>query len=146
MKLLDVQCILHEASQPGAQLYCERWRMSAMISQHYVLAAIILCLDLNWDMKFGNSREDEIEMIWPRDTRLQKLKHCYKIWTESSRISTIAAKAAEGLRTMLKRLELGNLKTAQERPVGSACSMLELITVSNPASHPGTLPQNTSLS
>jgi len=144
MKLLDVQCILHRASQPGGQLYRERWRMSALISQDYVLAAMILCLDLDWDMKFGKSHEDEIERIWPRDTRLQKLKHSYEIWSESNRISAIAAKAAEALRVMLKRLETGNLKTAQERPVGPACSMLELVMVSNPGSAPGMLPQNAS--
>jgi hypothetical protein len=136
MRLLDVQCILHEASQPGGQLYRERWRMSAQISQHYVLAAMILCLDLDWNMKFGKSHEDEVEMIWPRDATLQKLKHSYEIWSESSRISAIAAKAAEALRIMLKRLESGNLETTEERPVGPPCSMLEL------KDGPGTLPQN----
>ena len=144
MKLLDVQCISHEASQPGGQLYRERWRMTALVSQHYVLAAMILCLDLDWTMRFGKIHEDEFERLWPRDTRLQKLKHSYEIWSESSRISAIAAKVAEALRVMLKRLETGNLKTAQEGPVGPACSMLELIMASNPAGTPSTLPQNAS--
>jgi hypothetical protein len=79
MKLLDVQYIIHGASQPGGQLFREQWRMSALISQDYVLAAIILCLDLDWDTRFGKPREDEAETIWPRDERLQKLKNSYEI-------------------------------------------------------------------
>ena len=141
VKLLDVQCIFHEAIQPGGQLYRERWRLNALISQHYVLAGMILCLDLDWDMRFGKSREDEVEKMWPRDTRLQKLKHSYEIWLESSRISAIAAKAAEAMRVMLERLETGKLKAAQKRPLGPECSMPELM-VSNPAIASRTLLQN----
>jgi hypothetical protein len=144
MKLLDVQYIMHEASQPGGQLYRERWRMSSLISQDFVLAAIILCLDLDWDMRFGKSHEDEVERIWPRDTRLQKLKHSYEIWSESSRKSNRAAKAAEALRVMLRRLETGNLKAAQQRPVGSECSNLESRIISSPENAPGRLTQNAS--
>jgi hypothetical protein len=107
MKLLDVQYLMHEGSQPGGQLYRERWRMSALISQDFVLAAIILCLDLDWETRFGKTHEDEVEKIWPRDARLQKLKNSYEIWSESSRKSNRAAKAAEALRVMLKRLETG---------------------------------------
>jgi hypothetical protein len=144
MKLLDVQYIMHEASQPGGQLYRERWRMSSLISQDFVLAAIILCLDLDWDMRFGKTHEDEVERIWPRDTRLQKLKHSYEIWSESSRKSNRAAKAAEALRVMLRRLETGNLKAAQQRPVGSECSNLESRIISSPENAPGRLTQNAS--
>ena len=131
MKALDVQCILHEASQPGGQLYRDRWRISAPIGQDYHLAAMILCLDLDWEMKSGKSHEDEVERIWPRDTRLQKLKHSYKIWSELSRKSAIAAKVAEALRVMIERLEIGILKTAQEGVGGQECPMLEPMILSN---------------
>ena len=136
MKLLDVQYTMHEGSQPGGQLNREQWRMSAMMSQHFVLAAIILCLDLDWDTRFGMTQEDEVERSWPRETRVQKLKNSYEIWATSSRKSNRAAKAAEALRVMLKRLETSPLKVAQEKPAGSVQGMM---TVSNPASTFGML-------
>ncbi|TAQ88871.1 hypothetical protein B7494_g2806 [Chlorociboria aeruginascens] len=136
MRILEVQYILHEASKPAGQLYRERWKLSPRISQEYVLAAMILCLDLDWDMRFGKSHEDEVERIWPRDTRLQKMKDSYEIWSESSRKSTIAAKAAEALSVMLHRLEISNSGTRQER---LQCSMVEL-PVSNPEIAPDATP------
>jgi hypothetical protein len=99
--------------------------MSALISQDFVLAAIILCLDLDWDMRFGKSYEDEVEKIWPRDTRLQKLKNSYEIWSESSSKSNRAAKAAEALRVMLKRLETDDLKIAQKGQWGQRAQCWE---------------------
>lgn len=132
MKLLDIQYIMHGASQPGGQLFREQWRMSALISQDFVLAAMILCLDLDWIARFGKPREDEVEAMWPRDTRLQKLKNSYEIWSESSKKSNRAAKAAEALRVMLKRLEPGNKKITQGKLVGPATPMSEIEMGSNP--------------
>jgi hypothetical protein len=109
MKLLDVQCIFHEASQPGGQLFGEQWRRAALINQDYVLVAMILCLDLAWGMRVEEGLpydcEDEVETMWPRNKRLQTLKSSYDIWCKSSTISALAAKAAEALRVMLKDLE-----------------------------------------
>jgi hypothetical protein len=109
MKLLDVQCNLHEATQPGGQLFGEQWRTTAFINQDYILAAMILCLDLAWDMRVGQALpsdyEGDIEAMWPRNKRLQALKSSYDIWCKSSTISALAAKAAESLRIMLKGVE-----------------------------------------
>jgi hypothetical protein len=109
MKLLDVQRIFHEATQPGGQLFGEQWRAAAIINQDYVLAAMILCLDLAWALRLEEGMpsdyEGEIEAMWPKNKRLQALKSSYHIWCKSSTISTLAAKAAEALRVMLKDLE-----------------------------------------
>lgn len=116
MKLLDVQCIFHEATQPDGQLFGEQWRTAAaLINQDYVLAAMILCLDLAWGMRVEESLpsdyEGEIEAMWPRNKRLQALKSSYDIWCKSSKISVLAAKA-EALRVMLKDLESADLAEA----------------------------------
>jgi Fungal specific transcription factor domain len=105
MKLLDVQLIFHEASQPGGQLFGEQWRKAAIINQDYVLAAMILCLDLAWGMRVQTSDlEDEVEAMWPRHERLQRLRRSYELWCRSSSTSALAAKAAQALRVMLKDL------------------------------------------
>jgi hypothetical protein len=115
MKLLNVQYIFNVATQPGGQLFGEQWRSSAIINQDYVLAAMILCLDLAWGMRVENALpsdcegESAIEAMWPRNKRLQALKSSYDIWCKSSTVSALAAKAAETLKVMLKDLESANV-------------------------------------
>ncbi|KAE8449401.1 hypothetical protein EG329_008302 [Mollisiaceae sp. DMI_Dod_QoI] len=127
MKLLDAQCILHEASQPGGQLFVERWKMNNRVKQDYVLAAMILCLDLAWGMRMEKDSglhsdyEDEIETMWPRNKRLQTLKRSSAIWCESSTTSTLAAKAAEALRVMLKDLE--STESTETVPISNPISI-----------------------
>ena len=74
MKLLDVQCILHEVTQHGEQLFGEKWRTVALINQDYVHAAMMPCLDLAWSMRveegLPSDYEGEIEAMWPRNKRL----------------------------------------------------------------------------
>jgi hypothetical protein len=108
MKLLDVQYILYEATRPGGQLFSEQWRTSALMNQDYVLAAMIISLDLAWNTRMKavpTNYEDEIAAMWPKTKRLQTLKSSYDIWCKSTTISALAAKAAEALRVMLKDLE-----------------------------------------
>ncbi len=117
MKLLEVQYIFYQATQPGGQLFGQQWRTSALINQDYILAAMILCLDLAWGMKeeerFPARYEDEVEAMWPRHKRLQALKSSYDIWCKSSTISTLAAKASETLRVMFKDIESTDLAEAR---------------------------------
>ncbi|KAF4633363.1 hypothetical protein G7Y89_g4754 [Cudoniella acicularis] len=138
MKLLDIQLTFNEASQPGGRLSRERWRMSALINQEYILAAMILCLDLSCGMRFARNlpsgRDDEVERMWSRDMRLQRLKTGYEVWSESSRISAMVAKAAEALKVMLKDLEPINSETRDAKPVATSCLMSDLLLVVNPAS------------
>lgn len=108
MKLLDVQHIFHEGTQPGGQLFGEQWRTPAFINQDYILAAMILCLDIAWGMRAENLSskfESEVEAIWPIEKRLEAIKRSYDIWRKSSTISSLALKAAETLRVMLKDIE-----------------------------------------
>jgi hypothetical protein len=118
MKLLDVQHILYEATRPGGQLFSEQWRTSALINPDYVLAAMIVSLDLAWDTRMKavpSGYEDKIEVMWPKSKRLQRLKSSYDIWCRSTKISALAAKAAEALRVMLKDFESVDL--AETTPV-----------------------------
>ncbi|KUJ24096.1 uncharacterized protein LY89DRAFT_557875, partial [Mollisia scopiformis] len=105
MRLLNIQRSFHDSIQPGGRFSGEQWRNSALINQDYVLAAMILCLDLSWDMRLGGGIRsnfgDEIEKMWPRNERLQALESSYAIWLKSSEMSALAVKAAETLRIML---------------------------------------------
>ncbi|TVY80636.1 Fusarisetin A cluster transcription factor fsa6 [Lachnellula suecica] len=113
MNLLNAQCTFNQASQPGGRLAGEEWREAALINQDYILAGMILCLDLAWCRRTGEDMRlnpnDGIEKMWPRNRRLSTLKSSYDIWCKSSTISSVAAKAAEALRVMLKDLESADL-------------------------------------
>lgn len=110
MRLLDVQLNFNQASQPGGQLAADRWRTAALLNQDYVLAATIICLDCTWDRKLQGvvpslAGDDDLEALWPRSVRLQYLRSSCNIWSESSTVSALAAKASEALKFMLKNLK-----------------------------------------
>jgi hypothetical protein len=109
MKLLIVQSMFYDATQPGGQLFGEQWRTSALINQDYILASMILCLDLasSTATEENPSSENEVEIdgLWPRHTRLHSVKKAYATWSKLGHQSAVAAKAADALKVMLKRIE-----------------------------------------
>jgi hypothetical protein len=44
--VLSRQVELHEATQPGCQLYDQKWMVSALTTNDFILAAMVLCLEL----------------------------------------------------------------------------------------------------
>ncbi|TVY39195.1 Fusarisetin A cluster transcription factor [Lachnellula occidentalis] len=119
MRLLDVQRTFDEASQPGGQLSGEKWRRAALINQDYVLAAMVLCLDLAWGRRMnGHSSlssecEDDTTM-WPRGKMLEAVRASFEIWCKSRRVSALAVKATEALGVMLK--DLDSTDAAESQP------------------------------
>jgi hypothetical protein len=110
MRLLKIQTELHDLSLPGGLLFRDRWKMGSPVNNDFLLAAMVLCLDLDWKTNKSNSRNlkdqgDEVEALWPRDVRLESLKRSYNIWCASSKTSTLSTKAAESLKIMLQKLE-----------------------------------------
>lgn len=114
MRLLTVQSMFYNATQSGGQLFGEQWRTSALINQDYILASMILCLDLasstTTEATPSSENEGEIDSLWPRSTRLQSVKDGYAIWSKLSHQSAVAAKAADALKVMLKKVEVVDSK------------------------------------
>jgi hypothetical protein len=125
VKLLDIQRSFFKATEPGGQLFGEQWRMSALLNQDYLLAAMVLCLDLTWGSKVGkvptSDCEDEIETMWPRNERLKHLQDSYEIWSKSTKTSALAAKATGALKFMLKDLE--SSPSTETEPILSASDL-----------------------
>ncbi|PVH73004.1 hypothetical protein DL98DRAFT_59276 [Cadophora sp. DSE1049] len=108
MKMLNIQIAFDEASQPGGQFSGEQWRNAGSFHQDYILAAMIICLDLAPRKRPVHMENpeivDEIDAAWPQNERLQALEKSYAIWNKSSSKSALASKASEALRVMLKDL------------------------------------------
>jgi hypothetical protein len=128
VRLLDIQHSFFNATEPGGQLFGEQWRMSALLNQDYLLAAMVLCLDLTWGLRVGKGLpsdcEDEIETIWPQIKRLKLLQDSYEIWSKSSKTSALAAKATGALKFMLKDLESHH--STETDPILSASDLSSL--------------------
>lgn len=109
MRLLHIQITFDESSQSGGQFSREQWRTAGSFHQDYILAAMVICLDLTRGRRPGHmeisATKDDIDSAWPRNERLQALQKSYAIWEKSSSKSTLASKATEALRVMLKDLQ-----------------------------------------
>lgn len=107
MKMLNIQITFDEASEPGGQFSGEQWRNAGSFHQDYILAAMIVCLDLAREVRPAAGESPslaDIDSTWPRNERLQALEKSYAVWKKSSSNSTLALKATEALRIMLKSL------------------------------------------
>ncbi|MAD82224.1 MAG: hypothetical protein CL912_04615 [Deltaproteobacteria bacterium] len=115
MKMLNIQITFDEASQPGERFSEEQWRNAGSFHQDYILAAMIICLDIargTRPVARANPTTEEIDTTWPRNERLHALEKSYAVWKKSSSNSILASKATEALRVMLK--DLGSCQTITE--------------------------------
>lgn len=103
LQILQHQSVLNQETQPSGQLYRDRWKVSSTINHYFLLAATILCLDLDRSMTAGSSIYSHGEaMDSASDEKvIQALHESYRIWLQSSSSSREAQKAAQALKIML---------------------------------------------
>ena len=103
LQILQHQSTLNQETQPGGQLYRDRWKVSSLVNHYFLLAATILCLDLDRSMMAGSSTCHHGEaMDSARDEKvIQALHESYRIWLQSSSSSREAQKAVQVLKIML---------------------------------------------
>jgi hypothetical protein len=99
LETLDIQSVVHQETQLGGRLYQNQWKFSTLIKNDFLLAATILCLDLDAET-FHQLRERET-----RERVIQALTVSYHIWLQSSDTSRDSEKAAEVLRVVLNKAE-----------------------------------------
>ena len=148
--IIDRQAELHEATQPGGLLYDERWMVSSLVTHDFILAAMVLCLDITIitrqqgaveNNRIPNSEEDD-----------QNLKACcaaihtaYTIWAAKGASSSEAYTIIQALRSTIDRLSASQnpqdfLGTSQSsRP---SISPIDLPTDTQ-STHQGTIPDLT---
>jgi hypothetical protein len=103
MTLLAHQEQLHKEALPGGRLYVIKWFVSSMQKNDFLLGAMIVCLDLNYD----STAEQYDRFFWTPEQRanmLRSLENVHKLWKAESEASIDAFKASEILRIMLEKL------------------------------------------
>lgn len=107
LQILEHQSTLNQHTQPGGRLYRDRWKISSLVNHDFLLAATILCLDLDRDLARGipATPNGTVMSRIGRDDVIRALLESYRIWLQSSSSSREARKAVEVLRIILGKAE-----------------------------------------
>ncbi|OQV11224.1 Fungal Zn2-Cys6 binuclear cluster domain-containing protein [Cladophialophora immunda] len=106
MTLLGYQAIRHRETQPGGRLSGLRNMMMSITKNDYLLAAMLVCLDIHLTSTQASSISSDFA-IWGRDRTeemLKALETSYYVWKEYSQESAEALRASEALAAMLEKL------------------------------------------
>ena len=115
MELLAHQATLHQESQPGGRLRSVKWYISSLTTHDFLLAAMLVCLDLYHQAnsaqrtRGSNSptspNSDQMYTDGRRDEMMHAVEQCIMIWDSVKEISMEAYKASIALRVMLDKLK-----------------------------------------
>ena len=110
LQILHIQREVDQEMQIGGRLYQNRWNVSSVVKNEFLLATTILCLDLDQGLDKSCSLASESSSdIEARECVVKALNESYFIWLRSSEASREARKAVEVLRTVLgKAHKLGS--------------------------------------
>ena len=115
MELLAHQATLHQESQPGGRLRSVKWYISSLTTHDFLLAAMLVCLDLyhcaeaeRRGRKPSSPSSPIVEDLYREDRRqemLNAVEHCITIWESVREQSMEAYKASHALRVMVDKLK-----------------------------------------
>lgn len=107
-EILRHQVDIYNESQPGGQLYRDKLYLNSLQNADYLLAAMIICLELSYGHSEGEraGAGNEISVVVNgRDELLATLETSHRILEESRRRSADSQKAYAGLTVMLQWLK-----------------------------------------
>ncbi|KAL1900300.1 hypothetical protein Sste5346_002611 [Sporothrix stenoceras] len=109
--VLGRQAELAAATRDGGLLHDARWMISALTVNDFILAAMVLCLDLTLRGKHGVRDNDD-----DNSRSLTAIRTAHAIWVASSAQSPEARIAAEALGSTLARVEAQQVQVWQAMP------------------------------
>ncbi|KAI5275446.1 hypothetical protein E4T47_01551 [Aureobasidium subglaciale] len=115
MEMLTHQATLYIESRDGGKLRSVKWSISSLTTHDFLLAAMIVCLDLyhttesdrNTIKTSSSDPSSPMGDVWTQDRRDQmitSLQHCASIWESLRDKSMEAYKASTQLRVMLGKI------------------------------------------
>ena len=107
MTLLRHQNTIHQACRPGGQLHQVRWYMSSLSKHDFLLAAMILCMELKLRLQEGEKFSNPANCPMPiRPQQLVDiLAASYELWQAPTRKSADTEKACQVMAVMLKSVK-----------------------------------------
>ncbi|CAO1606326.1 hypothetical protein XANCAGTX0491_009825 [Xanthoria calcicola] len=108
MELLAHQATLHYESQPGRRLHDVRVQLSSLTSHDFLLAAMIISLDLGQGAEADRQGRDSADLYtWGAERReemIRALETSIEIWKETRDTSMESYKASEILTVMINKI------------------------------------------
>ncbi|EPE26995.1 Zn2/Cys6 DNA-binding protein [Glarea lozoyensis ATCC 20868] len=99
LTVLGYQADLHHACQPGGQLYNDRWMTSSLIAYDFLLAVMIICLEL-----YESRNESNIDTEYRRK-QYGAVKQAHEIWRSRSSVSKEAKRATTVIASLLSKVQ-----------------------------------------
>ena len=106
LDILARQADMHQASQPGGRLFEDRWMLGALMVADFLLAAMVLCLDLSVRLRSNAATDDLANRAY------LALQTSQQVWAETCALSPEAHTAAFALDLMLRKVSEKNGKSA----------------------------------
>ncbi|OTB09218.1 hypothetical protein M426DRAFT_50939 [Hypoxylon sp. CI-4A] len=97
LRILDLHAEYEEESKPGGRIYEDKYMLSALTLHDFLIAAMILCLDLTENLP--SSPAD-------RSRKLKALGTSYKMWSERKQHSRDAAHATRVVGAILRKVSM----------------------------------------
>jgi hypothetical protein len=109
LDILYRQADLHKACERGGRLYEDRWMFLSLPAHDFLLAAMVVCLDLSVRMRSQNGASSEgREYQQLADREYQALQTSQRIWAGNSAASPEAYIATLALDLMIKKVATNN--------------------------------------
>ncbi|OJI82342.1 hypothetical protein ASPTUDRAFT_58038 [Aspergillus tubingensis CBS 134.48] len=115
-EILRHQADIYHETQPGGLLYRDRQFPNSLQTADYLLAAMIICLDLSQNptgTPTGSTDEDAAAVIRSREELLATIKTSHRIFEQQRRRSADAQKACVALTIMLRRISFQQQESQQ---------------------------------
>lgn len=125
MFILQTQALLYVETRPGQPLYEHKWKTTALMTQDFLLAAMLICLYVSHGISETSSGLPSLQSAfaikWTRDEMIDSLDKSFKIWNSIKCSSKEALKAARALKTMLSKARKSSptseVDTLQAKPM-----------------------------
>jgi len=142
MEILELQADVHNSSLPGGQLYEDRWMLSSLTAHDFLLAAMIVSLDLSESLRVTSPEQLSIgplSLAEGHTTKMEALEQSQRIWSQSIDKSKDARTAAETLALMLRKVKIDMDNTSTWR---APAAQIPKIPQAIPISNSNQFPQN----
>lgn len=110
--ILDRQAELFEATKPNGQLHEERFMISSLVTHDFILAAMVVCLDLTIrSQSLRNSETSGISEAADPDSEFEEslaaIRQAHHIWAAAIPYSSEARIVAQALDSTIQRVDSG---------------------------------------
>jgi hypothetical protein len=125
--VLARQADLHEACQPGGRLYEDRWMVVILPVHDFLLAAMVICLDLSVCLRSRGPIDESLDYQQLRGREYRALQTSREIWAATGSSLPDAHVASLALDLMIRKVaeDNNNILPPHTAPHGDATPLID---------------------